>query len=259
LKLLKIRPPLESVNTYGTGHEKKAAPASKLGDMGHRARSALRAGLPIGWCVLERTQSSGSAKSDFCAFARRRRVGHRSGPENLLDDDERGIMGRPNATAKLKQISGNLYDAWGIGSSNRVFHSVNSGASWLEPNPETNLKQISAGEFMNVWGLASDGRVLKYNLGTWEEPSSTARLNQVSAMNNDGAWGLGDNNRIFVSLDGVTWSEPNPNAHLRQISAIDDLYAWGIGDSNRVFMTTNRGGTWSEPNPQARLKQVSAQ
>jgi len=123
------------------------------------------------------------------------------------------------------------------------------------------MKQVSAGHIENVWGLATDGHVYKYDVTTqtWNEPNPAARLNQISAMADDGAWGIGANKRVFVSIDGASWAEPNQFAGLNQISASNDTYAWGIGDNNRVFETKNRGADWSEPNLKAGLKHVSVQ
>ncbi|MEA2870332.1 MAG: hypothetical protein QOH67_308 [Hyphomicrobiales bacterium] len=166
----------------------------------------------------------------------------------------------PNPAAQAYSISGPATAVWAVGDDYRVFLSLDGGKSWFEPNTSYKLRQVSAGNAGNVWGISLSFHVFKYNAGTWEARYPAGIMRQISAMGTgDGAWGIGNGDRILMTVDGHSWSEPNPVARASQISAIDNLHAWAIGNGNRVFMTTDGGVSWSEPNPQAHLKQVSAQ
>jgi Tectonin domain len=89
----------------------------------------------------------------------------------------------PNPSARLKQVAVSKQGGavWGIGEDGRVYKW--NGESWMEPNPEARLNQISNMDGNQVWGIGANYRIFRSLNGgaSWDEPFPALQLKQVAA------------------------------------------------------------------------------
>ncbi len=122
---------------------------------------------------------------------------------------------------------------WAIGANNRVFKSIDNGASWTEPNPAARLQQISCGNYA-VWGV-SYGRVYKWNGSYWVEPvPSITNAKEVTVVDNSVVWLVTNDNEVYRTLNGGG-DDFNPFNNLASTGQIKEVAA----DYSDVLGLTN--------------------
>lgn len=126
---------------------------------------------------------------------------------------------------------------WAIGANNRVFKSIDNGASWTEPNPAARLQQISCGNYA-VWGV-SYGRVYKWNGSYWFEPNANPswgnNAKNITAIDGTRAWLVDDNGNVRQTYDGgINWTSVNGGGNHKEVAS-DYSNALAIMNNKEIY------------------------
>jgi len=141
-------------------------------------------------------------------------------------------------------------NGWAVGSSGKIFATVDGGLSWTTLDSETDVTLFDV-HFVNPergWITGSRGTILSsrygiQNTGT-EEP-----LFSIYFCNLENGWAAGGKGTILKSIDrGQAWKSQNSGTgeDLYSIYFINSETGWAAGSGGIIINTGNGGKKWSQ-------------
>ena len=136
---------------------------------------------------------------------------------------------------------------WGVGSGNKIYHTINGGTAWSRQNtPSSNtLYSVHFIDSTTGWAVGSAGTIVNTANGglNWYEQNSNTNnsLNAVHFIDSKRGWAVGLANTLIVTTDGgLTWSN-DPHPYIRNLDDVyfsDSTNGWISGESGYVAHIT---------------------
>jgi len=150
-------------------------------------------------------------------------------------------------------------NGWVAGSNGIVFHTSNSGVSWIQQDPQTGGAWLWPIFFIdnNIGWTAGDplfGIYKSTNGGiSWSTYSVPVveRIHSLVFIDYQTGWLCGTQGQIAKSTDGgMTWQiqQSSSTATLRDVFFIDNSTGWCVGYNGTILNTIDGGTTWIQQN-----------
>ena len=145
-----------------------------------------------------------------------------------------------NIPGKLKQISaGDGGEVWGVNSANNIYR-YNGNHGWTQIAGQ--LKHVSVGQNGVVWGVNSNDDVFRYNgNNTWTQIAG--KLKQVDVGPLGEVWGVNSSNNIYRYNGNNTWTQVT-GASLKYVSVGESGVVFGVAPDGRIYRS-NSTNTWA--------------
>ncbi len=141
---------------------------------------------------------------------------------------------------------------WAVGNAGPVFHTTNSGATWIAQTvPATITDALSSVTFtdsLHGWACGYRSFLIYTNDGgaTWEQyPSTPYGMNSIIFTNSNNGW-IACNGALLRTTDrGVTWSNliTGDFPTFQSVDFVNRTNGWAAGDG-MIYHTTD-GSHWS--------------
>ncbi|MEI6125782.1 MAG: YCF48-related protein [Pseudomonadota bacterium] len=159
---------------------------------------------------------------------------------------------------KLGLLAASAPDAnnvWAVGYSGTIFHSADSGATWVQQaSPlEIDLFSVCFIDTAHGWIGGKSGTVLHTEDGgtTWRKVAvpTEERLFSICFVDVDTGWLAGPNGTIIHTSDrGKTWTKQGPENDriYNSIFFINKSSGWVVGEFGTILQTADGGVTWEQ-------------